>query len=103
MHPSASAPLERRQRGVGELRNIAALARSAGIGVVWKGAKFGRIGMNLVMTIQAIRRQYKESGNESALQIMDQVFRDLQTKETEAMVSKLKEKQGLESVTDSGS
>ena len=69
-----------------------------GVGAAWKGARFGRIFMNTVMSIQAARQRLKTGGNSTALDILDETLRSGQTAATMAAIEAVKKKAGIESV-----
>ena len=71
-----------------------------GIGAAWKGARFGRIFMNTVMSIQAARQRLKTSGNDVALELLDETLQRGQTAATIAAIEAAKKKAGVSSVTE---
>jgi len=71
-----------------------------GIGAAWKGARFGRIFMNTVMSIQAARQRLKTSGNVAALELLDETLQRGQTAATIAAIEAAKKKAGVSSVTE---
>ena len=71
-----------------------------GIGAAWKGARFGRIFMNTVMSIQAARQRLKTSGNDVALELLDETLQRGQTAATIAAIEAAKKKAGVKSVTE---
>jgi len=71
-----------------------------GVGAAWKGARFGRIFMNTVMSIQAARQRLKTSGNESALELLDETLQRGQTAATIAAIEAAKKAAGVNSVTE---
>jgi len=71
-----------------------------GIGAAWKGARFGRIFMNTVMSIQAARQRLKTSGNDAALELLDETLQRGQTAATIAAIEAAKKKAGVKSVTE---
>jgi len=71
-----------------------------GIGAAWKGARFGRIFMNTVMSIQAARQRLKTSGNVAALELLDETLQRGQTAATIAAIEAAKKKAGVKSVTE---
>jgi hypothetical protein len=71
-----------------------------GIGAAWKGARFGRIFMNTVMSIQAARQRLKTSGNDAALELLDETLQRGQTAATIAAIEAAKKKAGVSSVTE---
>lgn len=70
-----------------------------GVGAAWKGARFGRIFMNTVMSIQVARQRLKDKGSIEALAMLDETLEAAQTEKTIAMVKEVKEKLSLPSVT----
>jgi hypothetical protein len=71
-----------------------------GIGAAWKGARFGRIFMNTVMSIQAARQRLKTSGNDAALELLDETLQRGQTAATITAIEAAKKKAGVSSVTE---
>ncbi len=69
-------------------------ALSAGLlagGAAWKKAKFARLGMNLVMSVQAARDNLKKTPEmKAALKIVNEALDAVQSPETQAMVTEVK-------------
>jgi hypothetical protein len=71
-----------------------------GVGAAWKGARFGRIFMNTVMSIQAARQRLKSGGQTVALELLDETLRSGQTAATVAAIEAAKKAAGVNSVTE---
>lgn len=77
---------------------VGALAGGGSLGAIliavaaaWKKAKFARIIMNLVMSVQAVRMKLADTPKmTAALEIVDEMLRTVQDPETEAMVREIK-------------
>ena len=72
----------------------------AGLAAVWRSSGFGRIFMNLIMSVQAARQRLKDTGNEAALGILDETLDKNQLEKTAAEIQKIKDQIGLGSVTE---
>lgn len=71
-----------------------------GIAAAWRNAKFGRIFLNTVTTIQNARRKLMAEGAGAGLQLLDDALSQ-QLPETMKMVADVKAKYAIGSVTDS--
>lgn len=78
---------------------LAGIPVLTGIGAAWKGARFGRIFANTVMSIQAARQKLKDKGLKDALDVLDETLDETQTQATFDAIAKAKEKLQLPSVT----
>ena len=72
-----------------------------GVGAAWKGGKWGRLTMNLIMSIQAARKKLKKAGSEDALEIFDEVMTSKSSTAVKDLVNSIKKKKDVTSVTDS--
>lgn len=83
-------------QGVAALTGVGFLSA---LGLWWKARGPAMGFMNLVMTIQSLRRALKENGPSDALSIVDEALVNGSTPETVALVAKVKLKNGVKSVT----
>ncbi len=70
-----------------------------GIGRAWGKAKFGKVLVNTLMTVQAARKKLSDGKNAEALAIVTAEL-SKQLPETKKMIADLKFKNNIESVTD---
>ncbi len=78
---------------IGSLFGMPALV---GIGWAWRRAKWGRIFMNTVMSVQQARQVLQQVHSpDAAAQLVDEALRNKQTAETYAAIKKIKDAKGL--------
>lgn len=74
---------------------IAGFPIAVGIGSVWKGARFGRLILNLVLSVQAARQALKDKGMAEALEVVNDSLSEEQIDATRDLVDKLKDKHDI--------
>ncbi len=65
-------------------------------GILWMKNKYGKILLNTIMSVQAVRGALKQNGN--ALSVVDKLLDQSQTKETAAIIRKIKNANDVSSI-----